>query len=57
VGGNGSNPYNAGMTVIRADFSVSGAGAGVPEPGSILLLGSALVAIAGTRRRCLLRQR
>jgi hypothetical protein len=57
VGGSGSNPYNPSMTVIRADFSVSSAGAGVPEPGSIVLLGTALLGIAGTRRRCLLRQR
>jgi hypothetical protein len=50
VGGSGSNPYNASMTVIRADFSVSNAAAGVPEPGSMVLLGTALLAIAGARR-------
>jgi hypothetical protein len=58
VGGSGSNPYNASMTVIRADFVVrDAADAGVPEPGSMVLLGSALLAIAGTRRRFLLRKR
>jgi len=57
VGGSGSNPYTAGLTVIRADLTVSGAASGVPEPGSIVLLGTALLVIGGTRRRFLLRQR
>jgi hypothetical protein len=57
VGGSGNNPYNASMTVIRADFSVSSAAAGVPEPGSIVLLGTALLAIGSVGRRFLLRQR
>jgi hypothetical protein len=56
VGGSGSNPYNANLTVIRADFSVSSAGAGVPEPGSMILLGSALLAIGGACRRRINRQ-
>jgi hypothetical protein len=36
------------MTVIRADFTVRGAAdSGVPEPGSIVLLGTSLLVIAG----------
>jgi hypothetical protein len=58
VGGSGSNPYNPGMTVIRADFVVrDAADAGVPEPGSVVLLGSALLVMGGAGRRFLLRKR
>ena len=52
VGGSGSNPYDASLTVLRVDLTVSGAnGAAAPEPATFALIGSALVVLGATRLR------
>jgi hypothetical protein len=54
--GGGGNPYDPTLTVVRADFTVSDS-SGIPEPGTFVLFGGALIAIGGTRYRLLLRRR
>jgi hypothetical protein len=51
VGGSGSNPYDSTLTVQRVDLTVSGASAGTPEPGTLILLGAGLGALALIRRK------
>jgi hypothetical protein len=52
VGGSGSNPYDPTLTVQQATLVVSADDAsGVPEPGSLLLMGGGLGLLALFRRR------
>lgn len=52
-GGTGEdNPYDANYTVQRVELTVSGLGdSPAPEPGSVLLIGAGLTALAVVRRR------
>ncbi|MEO8597414.1 MAG: PEP-CTERM sorting domain-containing protein [Candidatus Solibacter sp.] len=52
VGGSGSDPYDAGLTVVRVDLTVTEAdGAATPEPATFALFGGALVVLGATRLR------